>query len=38
MNPHGMSRGKFKTFCTIGFLDMLKSIGAGYGKTSLGYA
>ena len=33
-----MSRGKFKTCFTTGFLDLFESTGAGYGKTSLGYA
>jgi hypothetical protein len=33
-----MGRGKFKTFSTTGFLDLFKSTGAGYSKTSLGYA
>jgi hypothetical protein len=33
-----MGKGKFKTSSTTGFLDLFKTTGAGYGKTSLGYA
>jgi len=38
MSPHGMGRESLKLFPQQVFLDLFKSIGAGYGKTSLGYA